>query len=143
MKRLYSIVVLIFFVLAAQAQLNGTGYYRIRNADRATEYISLTNDKFNYTTAIGTACGGLSQASSSAGQARALECVGKYLETDIHMVEDADIINPASVIYAQKRSTNPSSYEYNLIGQGTSLLTLTTGKYRLTSKYLCLPVYHG
>ena len=113
----------------AMAQLNGTGYYRFRNADRNTEYISMSNDLFNFTTCIGSACGGLSQASSSAGQARALECAGKYLGTDIHMVNDADIINVGSIIYAQKYSTQASNHDYNLIGQGTSLLTLTTGTY--------------
>lgn len=111
------------------AQLNGSGYYRFRNADKTTQYISMTNDKMNYSTAIGTACGGLSQAYSSAGQARTFACVGKYLETDIHMVDDANCINPGTVVYAQKKNTTPSNYEYNLIGRGTSLLTLTTGTY--------------
>ncbi len=129
MKNFYAVAFLIFVSLTAQAQLNGTGFYRFRNADRTSDYISLANDKFNYSTAIGTACGGLRQALSSAGQARALECAGKFLETDIHMVEDADCINPGSVVYAQKKNTNASNYDYNLIGQGTSLLTLTTGTY--------------
>lgn len=129
MKRLYAIISLSLLVLTAQAQLNGTGFYRFRNAQQTNDYISLTNDKFNYTTAISTACGGLSQASSAAGQARALECVAKYLETDIHMVNDVDIIDPASVIYAKKKNTNTSNYDYNLIGQGTSILSLTTGTY--------------
>lgn len=115
--------------LPAMAQLNGTGYYRFRNAQYSTEYISMTNDLFNYTTCIGTACGGLSQALTDAGKARALACAGLYLSTDIHMVNDADIIVPGSVIYAKKKNTNASNYEYNLIGQGTSLLTLTTGTY--------------
>lgn len=120
-------VLLMLCCLPLAAQLNGSGFYRIRNAERNSEYISMTNDKFNYTTAINTACGGLSNAASSAGQSRAFACVGKFLETDIHMVEDADFIDPASVIYADKKNNNPSNYEYNLIGQGTSLLTLTSG----------------
>lgn len=129
MTRMAAAALVMLCSLPTMAQLNGTGFYRFRNADRTGDYISLTNDKFNFTTAIGTACGGLSNASSSDGQARALECVGKYLQTDIHMVEDEECINPASVIYAQKKSTNASNYDYNLIGQGTSLLTLTSGKY--------------
>ena len=129
MKKLYAVAFLIFVSLTAQAQLNGTGFYRFRNAERTNDYISLANDKFNYLTAISTACGGLSKAYTSAGQARAFECVGRFLQTDIHMVADADCIDPGSVVYAQKRNTNPSNYEYNLIGQGTSLLTLTTGTY--------------
>ena len=120
--------------LPAMAQLNGTGYYRFRNAQYSTEYISMSNDLFNYTTCISTACGGLSQATSSEGQARAMACVGKYLETDIHMINDADIIVPGSVVYAKKKNTNSSNYEYNLIGQGTSLLTLTTGTYPGTAQ---------
>ncbi len=111
------------------AQLNGSGFYRFRNAQYPLDYISISNDKMNYTTAISTACGGLSKAYTSAGQARAFACVGKYLETDIHMIDDANCIDPGTVVYAQKKNTNPSNYEYNLIGQGTSLLTLTTGTY--------------
>lgn len=130
MKRVVNIAILLMLCcLPMAAQLNGSGFYRIRNAARTSEYISMANDKFNYTTAIGTACGGLGQAIFSAGQSRAFACVGKYLETDIHMVEDADCIIPASVIYADKKNNNPSNYEYNLIGQGTSLLTLTSGTY--------------
>jgi len=129
MTRMAAAALLALCSLPAMAQLNGTGFYRFRNAERKGEYISLTNDKFNFTTAIYTACGGLSKASSSDGQARALECVGRYLQTDIHMVEDADCIDPGSVIYAKKETTDPTEYNYNLIGQGTSLLTLTTGTY--------------
>ena len=123
------LVIALTAALNCMAQLNGTGFYRFRNAAQTTDYISIANDKFNYTTAIGTACGGLSKAITSAGQARALECAGKYLETDIHLVNDADCIDPGSVIYAKKKNTNTSNYDYNLIGQGTSLLTLTTGTY--------------
>jgi hypothetical protein len=115
--------------LPAVAQLNGTGYYRIRNAAQTSDYISLANDKFNYHTCISIACGGLGAALGSDGQARALACAGKYLSTDIHMVNDADIIIPGAVIYAKKKNTNTSNYDYNLINQGTSLLTLTTGTY--------------
>jgi len=135
--------------LNCMAQLNGTGFYRFRNADRETDYISIANDKFNYTTAISSACGGLSQASSSDGQARALECAGKYLDTDIHLVDNADCIDPGSVIYAQKRTTNPNNYDYNLIGQGTSLLTLTTGTYpgtvnlKFEDRYVTIDKFSG
>ena len=45
--------------LPAVAQLNGTGYYRFRNAAQTSDYITIANDKFNYTTVIGTAGGGL------------------------------------------------------------------------------------
>lgn len=129
MKKLYTFVLLLTITLTAQAQLNGSGYYRFHNAQYTSDYISITNDKFNYLTAISTACGGLGQAMSSAGQARAMECAAKYLSTDIHMVSDDACINPGSVVFAEKKNNNSSNYEYNLIGQGTSLLTLTTGLY--------------
>ena len=129
-RRIFLLLALAFTAaLNCMAQLNGTGFYRFRNAAQTTDYISIANDKFNYTTAISTACGGLSQASSSEGQARALECAGKYLETDIHLVTDEECINPGSVIYALKKNTSSTNNDYNLIGQGTSLLTLTTGTY--------------
>jgi len=112
--------------MPAIAQLSGTGFYRFRNAQYASDYISMANDKFNFHTCISKACGGLRQALTDAGKARALDCAGKYLQTDIHMVDDANIIIPGSVIYAKKIT---SDGEYNLIGQGTSLETLTTGKY--------------
>lgn len=111
------------------AQLNGTGFYRFRNAQNTSQYITIANDKFNFQICIGEACGGLSQALGEAGKARAMECAGKYLSTDIHLIEDPDIIDLGSVVYALKKNTNTSNYEYNLIGQGTSLLTLTTGWY--------------
>ena len=125
---------MVFLTLAtaaqpAIAQLNGTGYYRFRNAQNTSDYISIANDKFNYHTCISVACGGLTAAMGSAGQARAMACAGKYLSTDIHMVDDANIINPGSVIYAAKKNGSSTNYDYNLIGQGTSLLTLTTGLY--------------
>ena len=128
-KYITTILTLTLCCLPVAAQLNGTGFYRFRNAQHTDDYISMTNDLFNYTTCIGTACGGLRQASSSEGQARAMECVGKYLQTDIHMIQDAEIVDVGSVVYAQKKNTNSSNYEYNLIGQGTSLLTLTSGTY--------------
>ena len=129
MRKHLTAVLFALCCLPAAAQLSGTGFYRFRNADRQAEYISLANDKFNYTTCISTACGGLRQALTDGGKARGLECAGRYLETDIHMVEDADCINVGSVVYAKKRNTIPSNRDYNLIAQGTSLLTLTTGTY--------------
>ena len=114
--------------LPAMAQLNGSGYYRFRNAQNTSDYLSIANDKFNFTTVISTAGGGLGTVTGN-GLPCAMDCTGKYLQNDIHLVNDPDIINPGSVIFAKKRNTNTSNYEYNLIGQGTSLLTLTSGSY--------------
>ena len=125
------------------AQLNGSGYYRFRNAAKTTEYISMTNDKFNFTTCISSAGGGLSQFlfSQSAAVARAMTCARGYLRTDIHMVEDAECIDPATVIYAKKKNTNTSNYEYNLIGQSTSLQTLVSGTYPGSVKFTFQDLY--
>ena len=125
MKRLMIIMLVVMSGLPMAAQLNGTGYYRIRNVANETHYIAFANDKFDYTTVISLACGGLSQAYSSAGQARAMACAGIYLKTDIHLVEDDGCVNPATVIYLKKKSGS----QYDLIGQSTSLIELTTGEY--------------
>ena len=118
--------------LPVLAQLDGTGFYRFRNAARPTEYITMTNDRFNYWNIIDDAGGGTDAISNEAAQQRAVQCSVCYLQNDIHMVEDPDIIDLASVIYTKKKNTDDSSDEYNLIGQGTSLLTLTTGTYSVT-----------
>lgn len=131
-QQLYIVALMSLFTLPALAQLNGTGFYRFRNAARPTEYITITNDRFNYWNIIDDAGGGTDAISNEAAQQRAVQCSVCYLQNDIHMVEDPDIIDLASVIYAKKKNTNNSNFEYNLIGQGTSLLTLTTGTYSVT-----------
>lgn len=132
LRQLSIIGFLTIFALPAVAQLNGTGFYRFRNVARPTEYISITNDRFNYYTIIDDAGGGTDIISNNAAQQRAVTCSIRFLQNDIHMVEDPEIIDLASVIYADKKNTNPENYDYNLIGQGTSLLTLTTGTYSVT-----------
>jgi len=130
LRRLQALLLLVFCIAAMKAQLSGTGYYRFRNAANADDYIGMTNDLFNYHIVASNAGGGLRQLMTDAGKSRALACAGKYLQTDIHMINDEeDFIDPASVIYAKKKSAAVTNYEYNLIGQGTSLLTLTTGTY--------------
>ena len=131
MKRLMIIMLVVMSGLPMAAQLNGSGYYRIRNVAYDKHYIAFANDLFNYTTVISSACGGLSQAYSSAGQARAMACAGIYLKTDIHLVEDAACVNPATVIYLKR---NGNTAQYDLIGQSTSLIELTTGEYPGTFK---------
>ena len=108
------------------AQLNGSGYYRFRNVQYPNDYISMVNDKFNYTTIMDDAGGGLtSLATSDEAAQRAVLCSVRFLQNDIHMAQDPDIIDLSSVIYAKKNVGN----EYNLIGQGTSLVTLTSGTF--------------
>lgn len=123
--------------LPAMAQISGDGYYRVRNAS-TSNYIAIANDKFNYTTVISTAGGGLSSFffDNSNAVRRALICAGKYLSTDIHMVNDPDIVLPGALIYAVGQyEDSDNDNDYNLIGQGTSLLTLTSGTYPGTSRF--------
>ena len=135
LKNLCAATAALLCTLPATAQIGASGYYRFHNVERTGDHISIANDKFNFTTCIGTACGGLSAALSSDGQARAMACVDKYLSTDIHLVADPDITLPGAVIYAEKRyDDDDEDYDYNLVGQGTSLLTLTAGTYSGTVK---------
>ena len=116
--------------LSTMAQIGSDGYYRVRNAERTTDYISIANDKFNFSYIIGRA-GGEADLQSK-GIPYALNITKVYLKTDIHLLNNetptsSPIIKPAEVVYADKRNTNVNNHEYNLIAQGTSLLTLTTG----------------
>ena len=129
LNRMCAIAMLALCSLPAMAQLNGTGYYRFRNSARTSDYITIANDKFNYTTVISTAGGGLWNVALGDGKTYAMQCATKILQNDIHLVSDPDVIDLSSVIYAKKRTIYEDDYEYNLIGQGTSLLTLTTGTY--------------
>ena len=117
--------------LPTMAQLNGSGYYRFRNAQYTNEYIYIANDLLNYHTVVNAAGGATAivfDFSGTGARAKALEYARLYLKTDIKMMT-SDYIDPTSIIYAKKKSTNASNYDFNLIGQGTSLLTLTTGMY--------------
>ena len=129
LNKMCAIAMLALCSLPAMAQLNGTGYYRFRNSARTSDYITIANDKFNYTTVISTAGGGLWNVALGDGKTYAMQCATKILQNDIHLVSDPDVIDLSSVIYAKKRTIYEDDYEYNLIGQGTSLLTLTTGTY--------------
>ena len=124
-----SVVLLALCTVSAIAQINGTGYYHFRNAQNASDYMSLTNDKFNFSIVI-TAGGGAGQVTGN-GLPSALDCASKYMQNDIHLVDDANCIIPAAVVYAKKRyETNDNDLDYNLIGQGTSLLTLLSGTHQ-------------
>lgn len=127
MTRMAAAALLALCSLPMNAQLNGTGFYRFRNSSNTSDYICLANDKFNYTTIISSAAGGLSKLMFDRTNAvnRATVCATNYLQTDIHLVKDEECIDPSTVIYAK----NTTGSYYDLIGQGTSLLSLTTGQY--------------
>ena len=131
MKRYIIITLVALSWLPMAAQLT-TGYYRVRNAAEGndTYYITLANDKFSYQTVIVNACGGLSQALNDNGKQRAFSCAGAFLKTDIHLKEDPNCIDPASIIYIKNIN---NTKQHDLIAQTISLNALTQGEYK-TSK---------
>ena len=151
MKKLYTIALLLTITLTTHAQLSGSGYYRVRNAQNKGNYISMANDKFSYQFLFGGSAdtnfgsaqqigGGLSNLSSNTNTVKNLIFKGAeiFLKNDIHLVEDADCIDPATILYLQN---NPNSSYYNIIGQGTSLLTLTTGSYKASVELIFNDIY--
>ena len=118
----------VLFAFPAMAQLNGTGFYRVRNA-QYNEYIKIANDKLHYHKIVDAAPGGTALANNTDNaQARALEFARRILKSDIKMMS-TDYIDPTSIIYIKKLVNSSSDYTYDLQGQGTGLLTLTTGIY--------------
>lgn len=115
-----------------------TGYYRVKNAGSG-RYISMANDKFSYQFLFGQSgdshfgnkpqiAGGFSNFSNDVDGIKPIVINGAeiFLKNDIHLVEDPDGIDPSTIVYLEKST---SGSKYNIIGQGTSLLTLTTGVY--------------
>lgn len=136
----FTIALLMLCSLSIMAQLNGTGYYRVKNAGTGN-YISLENNKFDYQTIIATAGNGakhmfdykfLTQISDAYGVPAALSCAGAYLKTDIHMVNDSECELPSTVIYLKQNSGD----SYDIQAQSTGLVQLTTGSYK-TSNISC------
>lgn len=126
MKRFIIIILVALSWLPLAAQLNGTGYYRVRNVANDTHYITLANDKIDFAKVVSDAGGGGTNCVTGNGKTYALGCVSAYITTDIHLIEDADCVNPASLIYLKRNGNTP---KYDLIGQSTSLIKLTTGIY--------------
>jgi hypothetical protein len=127
----------------AFAQLNGNGYYRVKN--KATgNYASLASDEMSYQKAIegvggknlladmdGGIFGGYTPKSPSENGAvpTVLAKIGCYLQNDIRFVEAASsTTTPATIFYFK----NNSGSEYNLLTEGTDLKTITTGSYSAT-----------
>ena len=146
MKKTYRLffttALLMLCSLSIMAQLNGTGYYRVKNVGTGN-YISLENNKFDYQTIIATAGNGAKHMFSYSmflvgtiaddyGVPAALSCAGAYLKTDIHMVNDSECELPSTVIYLKQNSGD----NYDIQAQSTGLVQLTTGSYK-TSNITC------
>ena len=113
--------------LNCTAQLGSNGFYRFHNVQE-NDYISLANDQFSYQFLFGTITGGgLSNLveNSETIKPLLLDAADMYMKSDIHLVEDDECIDPSTILYVSKYSGS----KYNIIAQGTSLLTLTTGNY--------------
>jgi hypothetical protein len=113
--------------LNCTAQLGSNGFYRFHNVQE-NDYISLANDQFSYQFLFGTITGGgLSNLVNNSETIKPLllDAADMYMKSDIHLVEDDECIDPSTILYLSKYSGS----KYNIIAQGTSLLTLTTGNY--------------
>lgn len=123
--------------LAIHAQLNGNGYYRIKN--KATgKYATLASDEMSYQNVV-DGIGGRKlmgdtnifsrtpwDPSKNGAYPTVIAKMGCYLENDIRQVNDG-AANPASVFYLEKNNS-----QYNLMCEGTDLKTITTGQYIAT-----------
>lgn len=128
--------------LAIHAQLNGNGYYRIKN--KATgKYATLASDEMSYQNVVDGIGGsnlmsdtninflGTStpkNPSKNGAYPTVIAKMGCYLENDIRQVNDG-AANPASVFYLEKNDS-----QYNLMCEGTDLKAITTGTYSASLK---------
>ena len=136
------------------AQLQGAGYYRVSSAVQNSEgkdlYISMANDKFSYQFLFGGSadshfnnsqqiCGGLSNLVEHSSTVKPVIVKGaeNFLKNGIHLVDDAEGIDPSTIIYMKKISGS----NYDIMGQGTSLLTLTTGVYEMSVRMIFKNIY--
>ena len=90
LKHFFLLAMTVLCALPAVAQLNGTGYYRMRNsADGQTgDYISFANNKFDYVVIIDNAAGGFNNLTdeNGPGRVRALTCASRYMQTGIALM---------------------------------------------------------
>ncbi|MBR5685141.1 MAG: hypothetical protein IKX18_03175 [Muribaculaceae bacterium] len=132
-RRLRNIILVVMAVLCALpavAQINGTGYYRFRNAQRTGDYISYANNLLDYNVIIGAGGNLMSMINDDAAQQRAVTCANRYMQTDIKMTEDPDCIDASTIVYAQRNTTVGTDNEYDFIGETVSLVNLLTGSFQ-------------
>lgn len=135
MNKIYAILFLSFFAsLSASAQLNGSGYYRIKNKVTG-KYATLASNEMSYQKVVDGIGGGNlfkdtnlfggtpKNPSKNGAYPTVIAKMGCYLENDIRQVDDG-ALNTASVFYLEKNGS-----QYNLKGEGTDLKHITTGQY--------------
>ena len=123
-KQILLVVRGLLFSFETWAQLNGSGFYRIRNVERSADVISIENDEFNYQTIVGSASSTYSDPTAAINRAIT------FLQKDLLFKDNVtSIFTPSTVLYLQKKSSSKYDKQYDVKGQGTSLVTLTTGEY--------------
>lgn len=147
MKKLILLAFVLGSSIGSYAQLNGNGYYRVKNA-KTNEYAMLVSNELNYDACIGedggltnllkdTDCKWLiffpisdgtayyiTDSKTNGAFASLVEQINCYLQQDIHL--DASAGKSASSIFYIKQSAGSS---YDLYAQGTNLYKITTGVY--------------
>ena len=113
--------------LSVFAQLNGSGFYRLKNASTG-HYINLVNDSIDFQAVVGAA-GGVSAAAQD--PTKCFQKAAFYLNMDINLIPKTDTYTePGTVLYlSQRGTTSTTKNDYNIISQGVGLLYITTGIY--------------
>lgn len=101
MKKLLLTAVVAMSVLPAMADLDGDGYYRVQNAI-TKRYAYLLDDKGYLNSVAGTV------------DVQALELYLGFAKASS---------DPSTIYYLNKTNSTSSKYEYDIVGQGTSLHT--------------------
>ena len=107
MKRLFLTLLSATFLLAAHAQLNGNGYYRVQNV-ASTRYITVLDNR------------GSVDYQSTTADMQAIKTILGF---------DKVVNDPASIIYIQQVGTSSGVGQYNLFCQGIDTKVITGGRY--------------
>lgn len=135
MNKIYSILFLSLFAsLSASAQLNGSGYYRIKNK-KTGKYATLASDEMSYNKVVEGIGGTALFFNRPGARSTVVAKMGCYLENDIRQVDNG-AVNPASIFYLEQQGK-----QYNLKGQGTDLHTITKGVYNSSFGPINFPGY--
>ncbi len=117
------------FTLFINAQLNGEGFYRIRNCAAVNNYLTVVYDTINAQHIVGSASNMLSPSGRDAAMTRA----ETLLKKDIIVINStARFTDPGSVIYLKKKNNNTKT-EFDLLSQGVGVLYMTTAKFHGTN----------